>query len=104
LPPRRHPPVRAQRAACLMSPAPRKAPRKARVKAPAAGRRTRGSAGVPAVLLDLLSARGPSGRETAPAAVWREAAAPFAEVSTDLIGTPLALVAPRGAARGRGRG
>jgi endoglucanase len=49
----------------------------------------------PQVLLDLLQARGPSGYETAPAAVWREAAAAFAEVSTDLVGTPLALVAPR---------
>jgi putative aminopeptidase FrvX len=47
------------------------------------------------VLLDLLSARGPSGYEQAPAAVWREAASPFAEVSTDAIGTPLALVAPK---------
>jgi putative aminopeptidase FrvX len=47
------------------------------------------------VLLDLLTARGPSGYEQAPAAVWREAASPFAEVSTDAIGTPLALVAPK---------
>jgi putative aminopeptidase FrvX len=47
------------------------------------------------VLLDLLAARGPSGYEQAPAAVWREAASPFAEVSTDAIGTPLALVAPK---------
>ena len=45
-------------------------------------------------LLDLLAARGPSGYETAPAAVWREAAAGFAAVSTDIVGTPLALVAP----------
>jgi putative aminopeptidase FrvX len=47
------------------------------------------------VLLELLAARGPSGYEQAPAAVWREAASPFAEVSTDAIGTPLALVAPK---------
>ncbi len=51
--------------------------------------------GAPKVLLDLLSARGPSGYETAPAAVWREAASAFAEVSTDVLGTPLARVAPR---------
>jgi len=50
---------------------------------------------VPRVLLDLLDARGPSGYESAPAQVWREAASAFAEVSTDVIGTPLALLAPR---------
>jgi putative aminopeptidase FrvX len=50
--------------------------------------------GVPAVLRELLVARGPSGYETAPAAVWREAAGEFAEVRTDLVGTPLALVSP----------
>ncbi len=44
------------------------------------------------VLLDLLAAHGPSGYETAPAAVWREAAKGFAEVSTDVVGTPLARV------------
>ncbi len=54
---------------------------------------------VPAVLADLLAARGPSGYETAPAAVWRDAASGFAEVSTDQVGTPLALVAPRKGAR-----
>jgi putative aminopeptidase FrvX len=53
------------------------------------------AAGMPKVLLDLLSARGPSGYETAPAAVWRDAASGFAEVSTDVVGTPLALVAPK---------
>jgi endoglucanase len=51
--------------------------------------------GVPQVLLDLLAARGPSGYESAPAAVWREAASAFAEVSTDVLGTPLALVSPK---------
>jgi len=51
--------------------------------------------GVPAVLRELLLARGPSGYETAPAAVWREAAGGFAEVRTDLVGTSLALVSPR---------
>src|SRR6202035_2453389 len=50
---------------------------------------------VPRGLLDLLDARGPSGYESAPAPVWREAASAFAEVSTDVIGTPLALLAPR---------
>ena len=49
----------------------------------------------PQVLLDLLAARGPSGYESAPADVWREAAGAFAEVSTDIVGTPLALVAPK---------
>jgi putative aminopeptidase FrvX len=53
----------------------------------------------PKVLLDLLAARGPSGYESAPAAVWRDAAKGFAEVSTDLVGTPLALVAPKHDAR-----
>jgi putative aminopeptidase FrvX len=51
--------------------------------------------GVPALLLDLLAARGPSGYEAAPAGVWREAAGSFAEVSTDVVGTPLALVEPK---------
>jgi putative aminopeptidase FrvX len=54
-----------------------------------------GEAGVPQLLLDLLAARGPSGYETAPAAVWRDAAAAFAEVSTDVVGTPLARVSPK---------
>jgi putative aminopeptidase FrvX len=49
----------------------------------------------PPVLLELLSARGPSGYESAPAQVWRDAAAEFASVSSDEIGTPLALVAPK---------
>ena len=49
----------------------------------------------PQVLLDLLTARGPSGYESAPADVWSEAAGSFAEVSTDIVGTPLALVAPK---------
>jgi endoglucanase len=47
------------------------------------------------LLLDLLAARGPSGYETAPVAVWLEAAGEFAQVSTDLVGTPLARVAPQ---------
>jgi putative aminopeptidase FrvX len=51
--------------------------------------------GVPPLLLDLLAARGPSGYETAPAAVWRDAAGAFAEVSTDVVGTALATIAPK---------
>jgi endoglucanase len=57
----------------------------------------------PEVLLDLLTARGPSGYETAPAAVWRDAAKGFAKVSTDVVGTPLALVAPKHDARSPAR-
>jgi putative aminopeptidase FrvX len=49
----------------------------------------------PELLLELLAARGPSGYENAPAAVWSKAAADFAEASTDVVGTPLALVAPK---------
>jgi putative aminopeptidase FrvX len=55
------------------------------------------SQGVPALLLDLLRARGPSGYERAPAQVWCEAASAFAEASTDTVGTALALVASSGA-------
>ncbi len=54
------------------------------------------SPGIPPVLSELLAAPGPSGYEQLPATVWRKAAAAFAEVSTDPIGTPLALVAPKG--------
>ena len=44
----------------------------------------------------LLDARGPSGYETAPAAVWADAAKGFgAEVAVDVVGTPSARVAPR---------
>jgi putative aminopeptidase FrvX len=53
-----------------------------------------GGDGVPTLLSELLAARGPSGYETAPARVWREAAGKFAQVSTDIVGTPLALVEP----------
>jgi putative aminopeptidase FrvX len=53
------------------------------------------AAGAPAILLELLVARGPSGYETAPAAVWRNAASEFADVSSDVLGTPLALVSPK---------
>ncbi len=59
--------------------------------------------GVPQVLLDLLAARGPSGYESVPARVWREAAGEFAAVSTDVIGTPLALVPAKHDYEGLGR-
>ncbi len=53
-------------------------------------------------LRDLLAARGPSGYETAPAAVWSAAAQAFgAQVQTDVVGTPSALVHP--CARGERR-
>jgi len=76
-----------------MSPAPRSKPRQ---QTPAKARASRApqSQEPPAVLLELLQARGASGREQAPAKVWLEAASAFAQVSTDLVGTPLALVAP----------
>lgn len=51
--------------------------------------------GVPKLLRDLLTARGPSGYESDPANVWRAAAAEFAQASVDVMGTPLALVAPK---------
>ncbi len=54
----------------------------------------------PQVLRELLAARGPSGYETAPAAVWCAAAQAFgAEVDTDVVGTPSARVAGREARR-----
>ena len=84
LPPRRHPAVRPAQAA-------RRDERPARDTPSESHADARGSP----VLLDLLAARGPSGYESAPAAVWREAAGAFAEVSTDVVGTPLALVAPK---------
>lgn len=46
----------------------------------------------PELLLRLLSAPGPSGYEAAPAAVWREAASSFAKVSSDTLGSSVALV------------
>jgi putative aminopeptidase FrvX len=48
---------------------------------------------VPPLLDELLRAPGPSGVEERPAAVWRAAAAGFAEVSSDTIGTSVARVA-----------
>jgi putative aminopeptidase FrvX len=50
---------------------------------------------VPKLLNDLLSAKGPSGYEADPAAVWRAAAEEFAKASIDVMGTPLAIVAPK---------
>jgi putative aminopeptidase FrvX len=48
---------------------------------------------IPPLLHDLLTAVGPSGREGPAAAVWREAARAFAEVSSDTLGTSFARVA-----------
>jgi putative aminopeptidase FrvX len=50
------------------------------------------TADAPQILLDLLAARGPSGYESAPAGVWLAAAGEFAQASSDVVGTPLALV------------
>ncbi len=47
---------------------------------------------LPAVLRELLCAHGTSGYETAPAAVWRDAAAAFAEVRVDDMGNSFATV------------
>jgi endoglucanase len=55
------------------------------------------------VLLELLAARGPSGYESAAAEVWRRAAGEFAEVSSDVLGTPLARVPARGGSKADGR-
>jgi endoglucanase len=47
---------------------------------------------LPPLLRSLLTAPGPSGYEAAPAAVWREAAAAFAEVGSDTLGSSVARV------------
>src|SRR3954470_14135080 len=47
---------------------------------------------IPPVLRSLLTAHGPSGYETAPAAVFRDAASAFADVSTDVMGSVWARV------------
>ncbi|MDQ6749368.1 MAG: M42 family metallopeptidase [Actinomycetota bacterium] len=47
---------------------------------------------IPDVLRALLTAPGPSGYETAPAAAWRQAAGQFAEVSSDTLGSSVARV------------
>ncbi len=54
-----------------------------------------GEGAVPELLHELLAAHGPSGYETDPAAVWLRGAGEFAAVSTDVMGTPLALVAAK---------
>src|ERR1700745_3739315 len=46
----------------------------------------------PSLLRDLLGAVGPSGHEGPAAAVWREAASAFAEVTSDTLGTSYARV------------
>jgi putative aminopeptidase FrvX len=51
---------------------------------------------IPDVLYRLLTAPGPSGYEQAPAAVFREAAAAFAEVTYDTVGSTVARVAGTG--------
>jgi endoglucanase len=48
---------------------------------------------IPDVLHALLTATGPSGYETAPAAAFRDAAASFAQVETDVMGSVTARVA-----------
>jgi putative aminopeptidase FrvX len=50
---------------------------------------------IPDLLLQLLTAPAPSGSEERAAAVWRAAAAPFAEVSGDTLGSSFARVAGR---------
>jgi putative aminopeptidase FrvX len=47
---------------------------------------------LPPLLRSLLTAPGPSGYEAAPTAVWREAAAAFADVSSDTLGSSIARV------------
>jgi putative aminopeptidase FrvX len=46
----------------------------------------------PDLLMQLLSAPGPSGHEEEPARIWREAASAFAEVSSDTLGSSFARV------------
>jgi len=47
---------------------------------------------LPNLLRELLTAVGPSGHEEPAAAVWREAASAFAQVSSDTLGTSFARV------------
>ncbi len=55
----------------------------------------------PQVLRELLAARGPSGYETAPAAVWCAAARAFgADARVDVVGTPSARVPMYGSSSG----
>jgi endoglucanase len=54
---------------------------------------------LPETLHKLVTAAGPSGYEQAPAAVFRDAAAKFAEVSYDSVGSTVARVAGTGAGK-----
>jgi len=54
---------------------------------------------LPDTLRKLVTAAGPSGYEQAPAAVFREAAAAFAEVTFDSVGSSVARVAGSGGGR-----
>ena len=47
---------------------------------------------LPDLLRELLTTPGPSGHERDPAAVWRRAAEPFAEVTSDALGSSTARV------------
>ena len=47
---------------------------------------------IPELLTALLTASGPSGHEEEPAAIWREAASAFAEVTSDTLGSSFARV------------
>ena len=95
LPPRRDPAVRAARSARSVSSA----------GGTSSGRAVGGdgsAGGFTQTLRDLLAARGPSGYETAPAAVWSAAAEGFgAAVQTDVVGTPSARVPARGEGHAR---
>lgn len=51
---------------------------------------------IPPLLEDLLTAVGPSGHEQPAARVWRDAAAAFADVQSDSLGTSYARVLARG--------
>jgi putative aminopeptidase FrvX len=51
---------------------------------------------IPETLARLLTAPGPSGQEEHAAAVWREAASAFAEISGDVMGSSVARVAGTG--------
>ena len=55
--------------------------------------------GMPETLHNLLTAAGPSGYEQAPAAVFRDAAAAFAEVTHDTVGSTVARVPGTGGGR-----
>ncbi|HEY6888228.1 MAG TPA: M42 family peptidase, partial [Solirubrobacter sp.] len=54
---------------------------------------------MPETLYKLVTAAGPSGYEQAPAAVFREAAGAFAEVTYDTVGSTVARVPGTGEGR-----